>query len=229
MGDAWHGDRVRVLLLPGRRGKSPEGRIMEVLERMQREVAVKVLSRIGDAFLCRAADSRLNATFRVDASALVHKPAKDDLLLVIPDKRLTPDLWAATAHSNFGMEEDVAVQEHLVKLNHQVPRDFPQNVLREAAAFPAEPTPEDKEGRNDLTAFPFVTIDGETARDFDDAIFVRKTKQGYRLHVAVADVAHYVRPGSAWIRKRRNAPILGIFRSLWNPCCLRRFPTPCAA
>jgi len=197
MGDAWHGDRVRALLLPGRRGKSPEGRIVEVLERMQREVAVKVLYRIGDSFLCRAADPRLNATFQVDASALAQKPVREDLLLVVIGERLASDLWTATAKANFGMEEDVAVQERLVKLNHQVPSDFPQRVLREAAAFPAEPTPEDKEGRQDLTALPFVTIDGETARDFDDAIFVRKTQQGCRLYVAVADVAHYVRPGSA--------------------------------
>jgi len=197
MGDAWHGDRVRVQLLPGRRGKSPEGRIVEVLERMQREVAVKVLHRSGDGFLCRAADPRLNAMFQVDASALAQKPAKEDLLLVVPGERLASDLWAATANSNFGMEEDVAVQEQLVKLNHQVPQDFPQRVLHEAAAFPEEPTPEDKEGRKDLTDLPFAAIDGETARDFDDAIFVRKTKQGCRLYVAIADVAHYVRPGSA--------------------------------
>ena len=204
MGDAWHGDRVRVLLLPGRRGKSPEGRIVEVLERVQREVAVKVLHRIGDSFLCRAADSRLNAMFRVDVSELAKNPVKDDLLLVAPGERLASDLWAATANSNFGMEEDVAVQEHLVKLNHQVPQDFPQRVLQEAAAFPADPAPEDREGRQDLTDLPFVTIDGETARDFDDAIFARKTKQGCRLYVAVADVAHYVRPGSALDREAQE-------------------------
>ena len=197
MGDAWHGDRVRVLLLPGRRGKSPEGRIVEVLERAQREVAVKVLHRIGDNFLCRAADPRLNALFQVDASALANKPAKDDILLVVPGERLASDLWAATASSGFGAEEDVATQEYLVKINHQVPRDFPQRVLHEAAAFPENITPEDEEGRKDLTALPFATIDGETARDFDDAIFVQKTKQGFCLHVAVADVAHYLRPGSA--------------------------------
>ena len=201
MGEAWHGDRVRVLLLPGGRGKSPEGRIVEVLERAQREVAVKVLHRIANNFLCRAADPRLNTMFQVDASTLVKKPAKDELLLVVPHARLASNLWAATANAGFGVEEDVAVQEHLVKLNHQVPRDFPQHVLREAAAFPEEPVPEDKTARKDLTELPFVTIDGETARDFDDAIFVQKAKRGFCLYVAVADVTHYVRPGSALDRE----------------------------
>ncbi|MDR2696397.1 MAG: VacB/RNase II family 3'-5' exoribonuclease [Deltaproteobacteria bacterium] len=204
MGDAWHGDRVRVLLLPGRRGKSPEGRIVEVLERARREVAAKVLHRVGDEFLCRAADPRLPAMFRVDASALAKRPAKDEVLLVVPGERLASDLWAATASVDFGVEEDVAVQEQLVKLNHQVPRDFPRPVLEEAAAFPEDPAPEDQVGREDLTELPFVTIDGETARDFDDAIFVRKTKRGFRLHVAVADVAHYVRPGSALDKEARE-------------------------
>ena len=197
MGDAWHGDRVRVLLVPGRRGKSPEGRIVEVLERGQRELAVKVLHETGGKFLCRAADSRMNAMFEVDASALVKKPARDALLLVTPSERLTPGLWAAVACRDFGLEEDVAVQEQLVKLNHQIPQDFPQRVLQEAAAFSGELSPEDKVGREDLTALSFVTIDGETARDFDDAVFVQKTEQGFRLAVAVADVTYYVTPGSA--------------------------------
>jgi len=208
MGDAWHGDRVRVLLLPGGRGKSPAGRIVEVLERGQREVAVKVLHRIGNTFLCRAADPRLNAMFQVDAAALAHKPAKDALLLAVPGERLASDLWAATAGAVFGVEEDVAVQEELVKLNHQAPREFSQRVLHEAAAFSETFTLEDKEGRKDLTELPFATIDGETARDFDDAIFVRKMEQGFCLHVAVADVAHYVQPGSALDKEAQERQFL---------------------
>lgn len=66
----------------------------------------------------------------------------------------------------------------------------------EAAAFRLDIPGKDTEGRTDLTHVPFITIDGETARDFDDAIFVEKTKIGYALWVAIADVSHYVRPGT---------------------------------
>ncbi len=196
-GEAMHGDRVRVLLLPGARGKNPEGRVVEILERTLREVTVKMLNRLGEAYLCKGADPRHDTFFRVDASALPAAPRRDDLLAVTPGERLASDLWAAKAQRSFGREEDAAVQERLVKLNHQAPADFPPRALEEAAALPADPLPDDWKGREDLTGLPFVTIDGITARDFDDAIFVERAGRGFCLRVAVADVSHYVRPGSA--------------------------------
>ncbi|MHB1843326.1 MAG: ribonuclease R [Deltaproteobacteria bacterium] len=74
---------------------------------------------------------------------------------------------------------------------------FPEQALAEAARLPPEVTHEEKEGRRDLTSLPLVTIDGEDARDFDDAVCVEPARGGERLMVAIADVAHYVRPGSA--------------------------------
>jgi ribonuclease R len=73
---------------------------------------------------------------------------------------------------------------------------FPEDVVAEAAATPDRVRREDWEGRRDLTGMRLVTIDGEDARDFDDAVFVEKLPgRGYRLVVAIADVSHYVRPG----------------------------------
>ncbi len=91
----------------------------------------------------------------------------------------------------------ISGQEELVKINRQVPQKFPDQVLREAQRFPLELSEQDKENRTDLTACPFVTMDGADAKDFDDAVFVEKTAKGaFRLHVAIADVSHYVRAGS---------------------------------
>ena len=75
--------------------------------------------------------------------------------------------------------------------------EFPGSVLADADSFSALVTAEQRRGRRDLTALPLVTIDGEDARDFDDAIYVEKTDRGTRLLVAIADVASYVRQGSA--------------------------------
>ena len=91
----------------------------------------------------------------------------------------------------------VREQEDLVKLNHMVPQAFPDQVLKETKKLPLELTAADRENRTDLTGFPFVTLDGADARDFDDAVCVERLPRGYyRLRVAIADVSHYVRPGS---------------------------------
>lgn len=201
-GEAWHTDRVRVLLAPrGRqlRGRSPEGRIVEVLERGCRQVPAHVLERGGGRLHCRAADSRLDVAFSVnlDPAALPDAPARGALVLLEPEQRLASDLWQARLVRVIGCEDAVSVQENLVKLNHQVPQAFPPRAEAEALALPPEPAPQDRAGREDLRARILVTIDGADARDFDDAVGVEARPNGWRLCVAIADVSHYVRPRTA--------------------------------
>ncbi|MCR5257713.1 MAG: RNB domain-containing ribonuclease, partial [Desulfovibrio sp.] len=98
-----------------------------------------------------------------------------------------------------GALDTIAVQERLVKMNRGVPQDFPQAVLDMAGALPAEPSEADMQGRRDLRDLPFVTIDGVTAKDFDDAIEVEREgpgRGGFLLRVAIADVSAYVPLGS---------------------------------
>jgi len=85
----------------------------------------------------------------------------------------------------------------LIVAELQLPHEFPDAVLAEAEAMPEHIRTQDKAGRMDLTRLPFVTIDGEDARDFDDAICVLPRGEGFEAWVAIADVAHYVRPGMA--------------------------------
>ena len=95
-------------------------------------------------------------------------------------------------HMDPGLEIDVAIR------SHGIPHLWPEDVLREAAALDDEPREADKKARIDLRDLPFVTIDGEDARDFDDAVYCeKKITGGWRLWVAIADVSHYVRPASA--------------------------------
>lgn len=104
-----------------------------------------------------------------------------------------------------GRPDDFGVDVEIMLRKHQLPRIFPEAVLAEAkaVALPDPPTGDvaELERREDFRAFPIVTIDGESARDFDDAVHVRRLgaggDAGWELQVHIADVAHYVRPGSA--------------------------------
>lgn len=91
-----------------------------------------------------------------------------------------------------GMEVELSIR------SHNLPFVWPEAVLSEAQKFPATATAPDSHRYTDLRHLPFVTIDGEDAKDFDDAVFCQKsTKDGWRLIVAIADVAEYVKPDTA--------------------------------
>ncbi len=91
-----------------------------------------------------------------------------------------------------GMEIDIAIR------SYEIPAEFPPEVHDQIAEMSAEVAEQDKQHRVDLRDIPLVTIDGEDAKDFDDAVSAWKTKSGsWKLLVAIADVSHYVRPGSA--------------------------------
>jgi ribonuclease R len=80
---------------------------------------------------------------------------------------------------------------------HNIPHEFSRAAVREADALSPEVSEKDWAGRRDLRHLPIITIDGKTAKDFDDAIFTESTAGGFHLIVAIADVSHYVREGSA--------------------------------
>lgn len=202
LGQAWHGDRVEVAVFPGRHGKNQDGRILRVLERAVKELPARVVRSLKDGtVLCEPMDARVPAVFLTSIAAMDAVPGKNSLLRIRPLEFKGPELWTAEALAVLGDESDIGVQEELVKAAHAIPRAFPPDAEREAAAFSRDPDEKSLSGREDLSRLPFVTIDGVTARDFDDAIYVKKTGQGYTLYVAIADVAHYVRPGSALDRE----------------------------
>jgi ribonuclease R len=122
-----------------------------------------------------------------------------------PRRRERPsDIIPAPARDN-----DASAQERLVKINHKIPLEFPEDALREAAALATLREQDDAGSREDLRRLDFVTIDGADARDFDDAVHVAPTQdgqdgQGWILHVAIADVSWFVRPGSALDREARE-------------------------
>jgi len=200
-GGAWHGDRVAVAVTRERHGRNPLGRIVRVLERRLEEIPCRTERSLGKGLvLCQPTDPRQHAMFMVPFPE-DGQPGPGAIVLIRPGNRVDRELWEGEAARVLGPETDVAVQEAMVKQNHGIPTRFPAAALEEARALPPAPTEADMAGREDLRGLSFVTIDGAKARDFDDAIYVEKRPRGWTLWVAIADVSHYVAPGSALDRE----------------------------
>lgn len=197
LGQAWNGDRVAVAVFPQRGGKRPEGRIARIVERRKTRFTARVSKQLGGYTLCQSTDTRQQLQFMAETSALPQPPQPGQVLLLEPGEHMDRDLWGAKVLEVLGEEADVKVQETLVKVNQDVPTQFPPAALEEAESLPADPDEKDFLHRRDLRDTDFVTIDGANAKDFDDAVCVRQEADGWRLLVAIADVAHYVPQDSA--------------------------------
>jgi ribonuclease R len=96
-----------------------------------------------------------------------------------------------------GYADDFGVDVEIIIRKHHLPHEFPPEVIEQARSFSSAIAPEELERRRDFRSYPIVTIDGETARDFDDAVWVDRLPNGnFALHVHIADVSHYVLPGT---------------------------------
>ena len=96
-----------------------------------------------------------------------------------------------------GSATDPGIEIEIALRKHALPFEFSKEAVRQAKRLPAEVRPADRKDRVDLTALPLVTIDGENAKDFDDAVYCERKGKNFRLIVAIADVSHYVRDGDA--------------------------------
>lgn len=192
---AWHGDTVLVATLPGKKGKNQEGRVVSIIDRATKLLPVKVTKPMGEGFfLTRPANPRLDFSLVLEAGKEKLRP--ETMVIAEPREQVETNLWSGRLVKVMGREHDLSVQEQIVKINHKVPAEFPPGTLREAGNLPKEPDRKDFKGRRDLQAKMFVTIDGAQAKDFDDAICLEHEGKDKILYVAIADVAHYVHPGS---------------------------------
>jgi ribonuclease R len=191
---ALDGDLVRVEIVPGRNGRSA-GKLLEVVERRRRFLIGAYQARGPHSFVVPV-DPSLGGGVPVPAS----DQARDGDVVKVA---LTPGTGELTGQvvEVIGRPGEPRVEVLSVAYAKGFADVFPDAVAAEAEGVPDRVRPEDKLGRRDLTSLPLVTIDGEDARDFDDAVYVEKlpwSKGGgaWRLVVAIADVAHYVRSGA---------------------------------
>ncbi len=198
-----HGDIVLARVSGVDRRGRPEGKIVEVLERANRKVVGRLFIEHGVAFIV-AENKRINQDILVMPESLDR--AKDGQVVVAeiveqPSKNAEPIGKIIEVLGNYadpGMEIEIALRKH------DLPYEWPADALKAAKKLPKGATEKDLKGRKDLRKLPFVTIDGETAKDFDDAVYAEKAPGGYKLWVAIADVSHYVRPDDPLDREAYN-------------------------
>lgn len=190
-----HGDEVIVSIIGEDRRGRKEAAIVEVTTRASTQLVGRVHIEDGLAWV-QPNNNRITQDIFVPADGLMNAEEGQIVLVDIitqPSKRHGPVGKIVEIMGDYmapGMEIDTAIHAF------GIPNVWPDSLLAELAAIPDEVTEEDKAGRKDLRHLPLVTIDGDDSKDFDDAVFAKRRKNGWRLVVAIADVSHYVTPNS---------------------------------
>ena len=202
-----HGDRAVVRVTGVDHRGRREGALVEVLERAHRTVVGRFYREGGVGFVVPD-NKRLTHEIVVPQFGLEGAEQGQMVVVEITDQPTvrTPPIGRVIevlgAHMAPGMEIDVAIRAH------DLPLEWPQDVLDAVAGLGPEVPEEAKAGRTDLRKLPLVTIDGEDARDFDDAVYCEATPKGWNLLVCIADVSAYVvaeTPLDAEAQKRGNS------------------------
>ena len=191
-----HGDTVTVRPAGTDRRGRREGQVLDVIERAQKTVVGRLMIERGIAMLSPE-DSRLPDSIllepdsvgkakpgqvvvaQIDAYPDAHRPAVASVVEVLGN------------YADSGMEIEIAVRQH------HLPHQFSTACEKAAAKIPSAVRKTDLKDRENLRDLPLVTIDGESSRDFDDAVYAEKQGRNFRLVVAIADVSHYVKPKDA--------------------------------
>ena len=195
-----HNDRVLVRVIGVDKRGRKEGALVEILERANRQVIGRYY-REGSIGFVVPENRRINQDILVpDADTCRAGSGQYVVARIIqqPDQHTQP-IGEITEILGSHMSGDLAVE--IAVRSYEIPCDWPEDVVRETGKIKAEIPSREIEGRIDIRDLPLVTIDGEDARDFDDAVYCEKAGKGWRLLVAIADVSHYVHPGSALDRQ----------------------------
>ena len=196
MREVLHGDRVIVRIAGQDRRGRPEGKLVEVLERANTRVVGRIINEHGVMIV--VPENRRLAQDILVAPGGRKKPDAGQIVTVElveqPTKFAQPIGRIVEVLGNYadpGMEIEIALRKH------DLPFEFSSEAKAQTRKLPEVVRKKDWAGREDLTKLPLVTIDGETAKDFDDAVYCERQGKGYRLIVAIADVSHYVDAASA--------------------------------
>lgn len=192
---AMHGDRVVARVEAFKGDGKKEGRVIRVVKRAHATVVGRFQRKEGFSSV-EPSDERILDNILIPRGR--SGKAKDGMIVEVeitrwPAKRMAP-LGKVT--EVLGDPDDPDVEIDVIARKYGLPRRFPAGVMKEVKLVPMEVSEDETRKRVDLRGKPTFTIDGETARDFDDAVSVDKTGKGYRLRVSIADVGHYVKEGS---------------------------------
>lgn len=196
MREVLHGDRVMVRVTGTDRRGRPEGKIVEVLERANTRVVGRAVEEHG-VLVIIPENQRISQDILLAPGGRKRPKAGDVVVVELIEQptRNTQPIgrvveWLGR-YADAGMEVEIALRKH------ELPFEFSPESKSQTRRLPREVRKKDIAGRDDIRDLPLVTIDGETAKDFDDAVYCERNGRGYRLIVAIADVSHYVDATSA--------------------------------
>ncbi|TFZ01602.1 ribonuclease R [Ramlibacter rhizophilus] len=195
-----HKDRVKARVVRHDRRGRPEGRVVEIVERPPSPIIGRLLHESG-VWLVAPEDKRYGQDVLIPKGLTgTAKPGQ----VVVVELTEPPSLYGqpvGRVKEVLGEIDDPGMEIEIAVRKYGVPHVFSDACIAQARSLPDKVRPQDKKRRVDLTDVPLVTIDGEDARDFDDAVYCEPAKvgrgKGWRLLVAIADVSHYVETGSA--------------------------------
>ena len=195
-----HKDRVKARIVRHDRKGRPEGRVVEIVERPPQPIIGRLLHESG-VWLVAPEDKRYGQDVLIPKGATALAKAGQ---VVVVELTEPPSLYGqpvGRVKEVLGEIDDAGMEIEIAVRKYGVPHEFSDACIGVARSLPDKVRPQDKKHRVDLTDVPLVTIDGEDARDFDDAVYCEPAKvgrgKGWRLLVAIADVSHYVETGSS--------------------------------
>ena len=196
-----HRDRVKARIIRYDRKGRPEGRILEILERKKAPIIGRLLHESG-IWLVAPEDKRYGQDIMVPKNAIAAATAGQVVAIELTEPPSMYSQPVGRVTEVLGEIDDPGMEIEIAVRKYEVPHRFSSEALAQAAGLPDKIRPADRRHRIDLTDVPLVTIDGDDARDFDDAVYCEpatigrsKTPNAWRLVVAIADVSHYVKPG----------------------------------
>ncbi len=196
MSQVMHGDRAIVRMSGLDRRGRPEGKLVEVLERRTQKLVGRVI-RTSGVTIVAAEDKRINQDILIPYHLDMNAKSGQVVMVELteqPSSHAQPMGKVVEILGNYadsGMEIEIALRKH------NLPHEFTKEAVQLAEGYPRLVQAADFKGRIDCREMPLITIDGETARDFDDAVYAEPQGKGWRLVVAIADVSFYVKPNDA--------------------------------
>ena len=197
-----HRDRVLVRVIRVDRKGRPEGRVIDILERRKTPIIGRLLHE-GGQWLVAPEDRRFGQDVLIPKNAIANAQAGQVVAVELTEAPSLHSKPVGRVAEVLGEIDDSGMEIEIAVRKYEVPHRFSPETLAQAAALSEKLRPADRRNRIDLTDVALVTIDGEDARDFDDAVYCEPFKrgrgktafEGWRLLVAIADVSHYVKPG----------------------------------
>ena len=199
-----HKDRVKARIVRSDRKGRPEGRVVEIVERSSQPIIGRLLQESG-VWLVAPEDKRYGQDVLIPKGAISVAKAGQVVVVELVEPPALFGQPVGRIKEVLGEVDDPGMEIEIAVRKYSVPHEFSEACVALARTLPDKVRPQDSVNRIDLTDVPLVTIDGEDARDFDDAVYCepstkgrgKSVQQGWRLLVAIADVSHYVQTGSA--------------------------------